>query len=288
MSKKAVSRFSKTHLIIAGAVVLLLLAYVFIVPGILAGSYKDKALPAQNEIAEKMTVLGEQYKRPAFTKVDTTPAAAKADFEATRKTLTEARERFNQQKGNLTGFVNWPGMGLHGNYRDAKTASQDAKEWVGKTEQLLAAADADLSYFEKRNALDAKFENIGTSLDSLTGEESLEVFAQKNDQFAAELQAAAAEYRQLQPTESLKKSHDAELVLADKFVSQLKEFSAALRAGDIGKEEAVSAQLDATGTEMNNQTNQSVIDYAREATVNKLIAELQVLDRKLDDDFKRF
>lgn len=288
MRKKPASRFNQSHLIIGGVVVSVLVAYLLIIPGFLADAYKNKALSSQNSIAEKMTVLSEQYKRPAFTKVDTTAAAAKADYEATRKALNEARDTFNQKKADLTGFTSMPLMDVNGNYAAATIASRDAKEWVDKSGQMLAASEADLTYFEKSNALDARYENIGQSLNNLTGDESLEVIAQKFEQLTSEVQAGVTEEKLLQPSESLKKSHDAELALADKFLGQLKELTAALRAGDTDKADAVSTQIDTTFTELDNQTNQSIIDYSREATVNKLLAELNVLDRKLEDDFNRF
>lgn len=288
MAKKTAARSNKPYLVFGGVIAVLLLAYLFIIPGMLAENYKDKALPAQNKIAEKITVLGEQYKRPAYTKVDSTPAADKADYEATRKALNEARDTFNQQKADLTGFVTMPLMGLNGNYTDASNASRDAKEWVNKTEQMLAAGDADLTYFEKSNVLSAKYENIGQSMDSLTGEESLEVVAQKMEQATSEMQGALTEIKQLQPTESLKKSHDAEIVLVDKMIVQFKEISGALRAGDIDKADTLSTQIYTTMTELDNQTNQALVDYGRDATVNKVLTELNVLDRTLEDDFNRF
>ncbi len=278
---------SNPRLIVGGAVIVLLLCYLVIAPLVLAGTYKDKALPAQNKIAEKVTVLGEQYKRPVFTKVDTTAAADKADLEATRKALNETRDQFNQQKGDLTGFVKLPLMGVNGKYAEAITASKDAKEWTTKTEQLLTSADADLAYFEKSTTLNAKFENLGQSLNPVSENDSPEAIAQKLDQFTAELDTALTEAKQIQPTESLKKSHETQVSLVEKFSTQLKQFSAAVRAGNADQAEAISVQLDATATEGQNATNQAIIDYARDSTVNKLIAELSVLDRKLEDGFKR-
>lgn len=289
MSKRSTKPSTNKPYVIAAVVVgALLLAYLFLLPSALAGSYKDKALPAQNKVAEKVDALNKEYQRPAFTKVDTTATADKTDYAAARTALTALRNELNQQQGNLTGFVDWPLMGMNGDYTAAATAAKDAKEWATKTRQMLDAAAADLDYFEKQNALDATYENVGDSFSSATGAETPAALAQQLDRFANEIQPALDESKKIQPTESLKKAHDAEIALGEKLVTQLRALAQATRTENADAATAAIDQLEATMTEADNAMNQSFIDYNRDATVNKLIAELKVLDRTLKDDFNRF
>ena len=290
MKKQAAKQWSnKEYAGLATVSVVLLATYFLAMPFLLAGQYKDDALSAQNKVAEKVKTLSEQYQRPAFTKVDTTVAADKADLEATRKSLGETKDTLSTERDHITGFVKLPGMGLlSGTYRDATIASRDAKEWVGKTEQAFTAAEADLSYFEYSNQIAAKYENIGSSLQNLGGNESLETIAAETDKIADQLQTALGEIRQRPPADAvLRKSFEEENAQGEKLISQLRRLATGVRNVDLTAIQQAESEFEATSTTIDNQSNQAIIDYRTNSTLNKLIVDLKVLDRKLEDDFKK-
>lgn len=276
--------------------VILLIAYLAILPLILTSKFKGEVRPAQQSLSEKINQTGETFKLGVFSQdrlgvlpddaSSTTQTQAldadKGDLKAARDATTAALARLDQSESSLTGFKSLPLLTIQGDYRTAERVGNDEKRYTTQSRTFLTGYQQLIDYADKSTDLSKQLVAAGTILDNPP--DDLGAIAATLDQLAVKNTETVAEFKKLTPPEYLKAQHDQSVVRGDQLTKDLQSLAGAVRSLDLGTLQAITARLEAQTKTEKVESAAFIAKLQAESPYRQQIDQLRQLNDSITKD----
>lgn len=273
----------KNIAITCGVIAVVLLSYVVVMPGRQVASYKQATETNQSKLNEKVNKVNDILDSDTFVKTDVEAAQVHADVKKGLESIKDAQSTLTLTDKELTHLNIAPGLGWNSAYKPAKDLRDNEQKYVDNTRSYLNELKAVLTYFDANADLDKEYENAVNDLSNADQTaETDEDYAKQVDAVIAKIDQTNQKVAALSAPESLKAAHEYNVATTKKLVQMLKDLSAAVKAQDYDKEDAIATDLSNLMDEAISKSDDYNADFIRNSSLRKLDDKLNDLDRTIE------
>lgn len=218
-----------------------------------------------------------------FVKTDVEAAQVHADVKKGLESIKDAQSTLALTEKELTHLNIAPGLSWNSAYKPAKELRDNEQKYVDNTHSYLNELKSVLTYFDASADLDKEYEDAVNDLSNadLTAETD-EDYAKQVDAVIVKIDQTNQKVAALSAPESLKAAHEYNVVTTKKLVQMLKDLSAAVKAQDYDKEDAIATDLANLMDEAISKSDDYNADFIRSSNLRKLDDKLNDLDRTIE------
>lgn len=270
----------------AGAVVALAAAgYFLAVPIIQINQYKSAAQSKHDLVEQKMVRVYDSFKRSVFVATGVKSDAAKADLDVATEAIKDAKSSIDASAAALTSFSAWPLLDWNNAYHKATETDKNEAAYITQASELLSKYRALTDYLAEYNILTEQMEKSSEKLEGLSSTATPASLAAQIDTIVTEMQTILAKEKSMTSPDYLKDYQDKDVAAAEKMITTMKSFSAAVKALDLAKIMSLSGDLETQVKAIGAYEKQMLASLQKESAVATGIARVKETSKKITYSF---
>lgn len=265
------NRKNLTLTLVGVGVLLLAIAYFFVVPLIQSNAYRDAVSAKQPEVQTQFEKFEALLDRDVFTKSEVELSTVRADIKASEDVTADTKEALSRYNDHVNNFTELPLLDWNSTYKNTRDLNSAEIAYVSEGNEAVKEMEAVLVYLTSSADLATELKTVENDFGSMENIESLEEFQRTLDNAVATLDKVVPKLEQLNAPESLSEQHELESKMGKEFLSNLKQYSQAIKNLDLAKLESAGKNIETLSAQYDKDIERVNKVFVNESKLRKHI-----------------
>jgi hypothetical protein len=265
------NRKNLTLTLVGVGVLLLAITYFFVVPLIQSNAYRDAVSAKQPEVQTQFEKFEALLDRDVFTKSEVELSTVRADIKASEDVTADTKEALSRYNDHVNNFTELPLLDWNSTYKNTRDLNSAEIAYVSEGNEAVKEMEAVLVYLNSSADLATELKTVENDFGSMENIESLEEFQRTLDKAVATLDKVVPKLEQLNAPESLSEQHELESKMGKEFLSNLKQYSQAIKNLDLAKLESAGKNIETLSAQYDKDIERVNKAFINESKLRKHI-----------------